>query len=571
MRLPRSASEAQLVREGLVKFLTPGWVGSARIVLTTYETLRDLEFSFAAERWSVMICDEAQKVKNPNALVTRAAKKQNVRFKIACTGTPVENTLADLWCLFDFVQPGMLGALNQFGTHYRKPIESKTDDEKKRVEELRSKIGAQLLRRTKSDVAKDLPEKIIVDACRTLPISPFQRALYSQAIELFRQRHEPDARTPFSNYLGLLQYLRVICTDPQDIGAAASTIESLDTYQKRSPKLYWLLNQLVEIRKRGEKVIVFCEFRGMQRRLRHYIRESIGILPDVINGDTAASSSSKNSRQKRLSEFQGKPGFGVIILSPLAVGFGVNIQAANHVIHYTRTWNPAKEDQATDRAYRIGQTKDVSVYYPVVTAPDFTTFDVKLDQLLDYKRELARDMLNGSGDLAPGDFDINKLAPQNGYDTLDPAIKAEQLLALSPRYLAGLAAALWKAQGYPIVYKTPGSGGDGIDVVALSPSENRGVLIQCKSSVGAAQEVTWDAVKNAFADQASYRRRHPEISFDLVCLTNQHFASEAKKQADLNKIRVVEQNEIAGLLEINPVTFSNVEEFLFSSWDEIHH
>src|SRR6202007_2235975 len=127
------------------------------------------------------------------------------------------------------------------------------------------------------------------------------------------------------------------------------------------------------------------------------------------------------SRQKRIKAFQAKPGFGVIILSPVAVGFGVNIQEANHVIHFTRTWNPAKEDQATDRAYRIGQTRDVYVYYPVVTAPDFTTFDVKLDRLLAIKRELAGDMLNGSGDIRPGEFDVMGGAPNGGAD-IDPPV-----------------------------------------------------------------------------------------------------------------------------------------------------
>src|SRR5690606_11627994 len=107
-----------------------------------------------------------------------------------------------------------------------------------------------------------------------------------------------------------------------------------------------------------------------------------------INGDTEAAASAANSRQKRIKRFQEAPGFGVLILSPVAVGFGVNIQAANHVVHFSRTWNPAKEDQATDRAYRIGQSKPVYVYYPVLRAGDFTTFDVKLDLLLEKKRSL---------------------------------------------------------------------------------------------------------------------------------------------------------------------------------------
>ena len=161
----------------------------------------------------------------------------------------------------------------------------------------------------------------------------------------------------------------------------------------------------------GEKAIIFCEFREIQRMLRHYVEQVFGFAPDIINGDTSAAAKHVASRQKRIKAFQAKPGFGVIILSPVAVGFGVNIQEANHVIHYTRNWNPAKEDQATDRAYRIGQTKQVYVYCPVVYADDFTTFEVKLDQLLSAKRALAGDMLNGTGEVTPGDFAIEDVIP----------------------------------------------------------------------------------------------------------------------------------------------------------------
>lgn len=159
-RVPRGQIDQRLQTEdGLVKFLKPNWIGDAKVVLTTYETLRDLEFSFAAQKWSLMVCDEAQRIKNPAAMVTRAAKKQNVAFRIACTGTPVENTLADMWCLFDYVQPGLLGALNDFGERYRKPIEAKTDEEKSRVEELRARISPQILRRLKTEVDTGLPRK----------------------------------------------------------------------------------------------------------------------------------------------------------------------------------------------------------------------------------------------------------------------------------------------------------------------------------------------------------------------------------------------------------------------------
>jgi SNF2 family DNA or RNA helicase len=174
-QIPKALLDAELASEGITRLLKKGWVGDAKVVLTTYETLRGLEFSLAAQRWSIMICDEAQKIKNPNAMVTRAAKKQNVRFRIACTGTPVENTLTDIWCLFDFIQAGLLGALSEFGRRYRKPIEAETDEEKERVEELRGIIKPQLLRREKKDVAKDLPAKTTDQACRRLPMSQHQR------------------------------------------------------------------------------------------------------------------------------------------------------------------------------------------------------------------------------------------------------------------------------------------------------------------------------------------------------------------------------------------------------------
>lgn len=389
----------EFAEAGITKLLKKGWVGDAKVVLTTYETLRSLEFSLAAQRWSMMICDEAQKIKNPNAMVTRAAKKQNVRFRIACTGTPVENTLTDIWCLFDFIQPGLLGALSEFGRRYRKPIEAETEEEKKRVEELRAIIKPQMLRREKKDVAKDLPAKTEDLKCRALPISDHQRALYGRGLAAYRKQQGAAAAQ-----LGFIHFIRRVCSDPFVDDPYQADRTSVADIMCLSPKMAWLLDALRAIRQRGEKAIVFCEFRDLQRTLQRCIAHALDVHPDIINGDTSASSASADSRQKRIKAFQSKPGFGVIVLSPLAVGFGVNIQAANHVIHFTRTWNPAKEDQATDRAYRIGQEREVFVYYPIVVAEDFVTFDQKLHQLLDWKRGLSSDMLNGTGEISVAEF-----------------------------------------------------------------------------------------------------------------------------------------------------------------------
>lgn len=568
LRVPREAVDFRLrTEDGLVRFLKPKWVGTAKVVLTTYETLRDLEFSFAAERWSVMVCDEAQRIKNPVAMVTRAAKKQNVGFKIACTGTPVENTLTDLWCLFDFIQPGLLGALNDFGQRYRKPIEAKNDEELARVEELRVRISPQLLRRTKAEVAKDLPQKIIVDSCRKLPLSTMQRNLYAKSIDDFKKRNDPKLQSPFKNHLGLLQYLRLICTDPRRHGLTIFKPEPLDQYRAKAPKLNWLLTQLEQIKSMDEKVIVFCEFRNIQRLLQHYIEEVFRVRADIINGDTSASSMHTASRQKRIKAFQQAPGFGVIILSPVAVGFGVNIQGANHVVHYTRTWNPAKEDQATDRAYRIGQMKDVYVYYPVVFAEDFHTFDVKLDQLLTKKRELANDMLNGSGDLTPADFNVVDVIPDGDIESIDERVNLEMALRMEWRHFEGLAAALWSKRGYDLCYCTPGTNDNGVDVVAISG--NKGELIQTKTSGNEGTRLGWETVKDVVGGEAFYRRKHPDVHFKKVGVTNQFFNTQAVEQAELNGVELVDQRRLGELLEQYSVTMMDLERLLYTEWSQV--
>lgn len=568
LRVPRESIDEKLrIEDGLVKFLKPNWVGDAQLVLTTYETLRDLEFSFALQKWSVMVCDEAQRIKNPAAMVTRAAKKQNATFKIACTGTPVENTLADLWCLFDFVQPGLLGALNDFGKTYRRPIEIDDRDAvaQGRLDELRTRIEPQILRRTKLEVAKDLPKKIIAENCRRLPLSATQRNLYAKAIEDFKkQRSDPEYKTPFKNHLGLLHYLRLVCTDPRRHGLTVFKPEPIGEYRRAAPKLDWLLTQLKEIQAKGEKVIIFCEFRNIQRLLQHYIAEVFLYESDIINGDTSASAQNANSRQKRIKAFQAKPGFGVIILSPVAVGFGVNIQGANHVVHYTRTWNPAKEDQASDRAWRIGQTKDVYVYYPVVSAEDFTTFDVKLDHLLERKRSLAGDMLNGSPDISPADFRLEDVVPDADVDSIDERVTIDIALRMEWRHFEGLAAALWSKKGFDTVYCTPASADNGVDVVAIQGLV--GELVQTKSSASETRPLNWDAVKEVVTGEAFYRRRHSGVLFKKVGLTNQSFNQQAHENARLNDVTLLERSNLEEMLNQYPVTMLDIERLLYTDW-----
>ena len=403
LRAPKEQIDQELKAQGITRLLRKNWTGNAKFVLTTYETMRDLEFALAAQPWSIMVCDEAQKIKTPAALVTRSAKKQQVRFRIACTGTPVENTLADLWCLFDFVQPGMLGALSHFSRNYRQPIEAKTDEQKARVEELRKIIEPQILHRLKTDVAKDLPVPVEDVACKSLPMSPYQERLYEGALNTLREQRQTNP----SAQLQALQAIRKICSDPHGYDLADTRELPIEDFVNQSPKMGWMIRRLKELAADhggNHKVIVFCEFRELQLVLQRVIAAFFGFAPSIVNGDTSADPTASENRQQLIDTFQLAHGFGIIILSPLAVGFGVNIQAANHVIHFTRTWNPAKEDQATARAYRIGQTRTVNVYYPGVVSDDFPSFDVRLDVLLGKKRALASDMLNGCSDLSAADF-----------------------------------------------------------------------------------------------------------------------------------------------------------------------
>lgn len=403
LRVKKHELDADLKAQGVTGLLRKSWIGDARLVLTTYETMRDLEFAMASQQWSIMVCDEAQKIKTPAAMVTRSAKKQKVRFRIACTGTPVENTLADLWCLFDFVQPGMLGALNHFSRTYRQPIEAKTDEQKAKVEELRAVIQPQILHRRKSEVAKDLPTPVEDQACKRLPMSIYQHRLYEGALNALREQR---ASNPSAQLQALLA-IRKICSDPHGFAEPDTRGLPIDRLVNESPKMGWMVERLKALAAEqalGHKVIVFCEFRELQLVLQRVIAAFFGLAPSIVNGDTSADPRASENRQQLNDAFQCKPGFNVIILSPLAVGFGVNIQAANHVIHFTRTWNPAKEDQATARAHRIGQKRTVTVYYPGVVSDKFPSFDVRLDAMLGKKRALAFDILNGCSDLKASDF-----------------------------------------------------------------------------------------------------------------------------------------------------------------------
>jgi len=354
--------------------------------LTTYETLRDYQHSFGRIRWGVVVFDEAQKIKNPKALMTDAAKAMNADFTVALTGTPVENRLTDLWCIVDTIQPGKLGSLKHFVESY----ESEAQHDEQALHKLKEFLTLQnpptvMLRRMKEDHLNGLPEKREIQQRDNM--SNVQAEEYRKTIMAARANLE-DA----PHFLEILHKLRSISLHP-----FRRSDESDEEYIRHSARLRLTFSWLDEIAARNQKALVFIEARSMQGDFAELIqrRYSLEKRPLIINGAVAG-----NERKKRVDIFQKRRGFDVMILSPKAGGVGLTLTAANHVIHLSRWWNPAVEDQCTDRVYRIGQERPVNVYLPIAVHPEYqdASFDVRLDELLKRKRHLNRTILAPPGE-----------------------------------------------------------------------------------------------------------------------------------------------------------------------------
>lgn len=573
LKQPLSLIDEQVKEKGIVDLLKPNWVGNAKLILTTYEVLTAYEFSFARQPFAFVICDEAQRIKTPGTRVTLAVKKLKADFRVACTGTPVENNLADLWCLFDFVQPGLLGALEAFGQVFRKPIEANTEQEKDAVSRLQNLIAPQTLRRTKASIAGLLKKKFFaykkadatvlqfkecldVDERLEIAMTDYQRVLYQGGLKKLQ-----DAATQKSGKkraqlsFGALHLMRAVCAEPYCLPGSKflKAVEGHAAHLGNSPKLAWMLEHLRRIEIDEHKAIIFTELREVQIALAYFLHQIFGLKVITINGDS-------DGRQSSIDKFSATPGFNVIILSTLAAGAGLNVTAANHVFHFTRAWNPAKEAQATDRAFRIGQEKDVYVYCPTIVdaiGVGFATFEVRLDALLKRKAGLAdatldknglAGMLNGSG----GDVTFDDLAGGQGGGAEVPAkfLTLDDVDRLDGWSFEVFCSVLWYKQGY-LASPTAKAGGDGgIDVVALKGRD--GELLQCKSSIKA--DIGWDAIKEVTAGAARYQTRYTGTRMTKVAVTNQRFTSGALIQAEANQVRLVMRGDLENLLGAYPTT-----------------
>lgn len=562
---PAALIDSQLAARGIIQLLKPNWVGTSKVLITTYETLVSYEFSFARQPFAFVICDEAQRLKTPGTLVTLAAKKLKANFRVACTGTPVENSLTDLWCLFDFIQPGLLGSLEEFVRLYRRPIECGTAEQKAALARLQQLIKPQTLRRTKADIAAELPKKYFawkrVDSNGLqfreklgeserleIPITDYQRVLYQGGIKKLQDAaKESDGLKRVNLSFGALHLMRAVCAEPYCLPGLKFLVDKdgRDAHLAHSPKLRWTLLRLEKIRTLREKAIIFTDRREMQLALSYFLRQEFGLKPFIINGDS-------QGRQASIDKFSEGIGFDVIILSTLAAGAGLNVTAANHVFHFTRAWNHAKETQATDRAYRIGQMRDVYVYCPTVVCGQFPTFELRLDGLLCKKAGLAGstfdqnaldDMLNGAG----GDATFRELIGTNepGADLPKRFLTIDDVDRMDGFSFEVFCSMLWGRVGFSAEVTQKRGGDGGIDVVALVDG-GIGELIQCKSSVSAA--IGWDAIKEVTAGAARYQSLFPGTRFKKVAVTNQAFTAGAVLQAEANQVHLVERHQIEQML-----------------------
>ncbi|RPF29022.1 helicase-like protein [Georgenia muralis] len=367
-----------------------------RLVLATYETLASYQLSLAQVDWGAVVFDEAQNIKNPDALRTRAAKGLKARFKLLATGTPIENSLLDFWCLMDTAQPGLLGSWPTFQEAWVTPMDGADGERKAELGRgLREEVGPFMLRRVKEDHLPDLPTKtvhsgvpapgtdIAHDPRLALTMPPPQQAAYDAHVQAFQAR----AQRSQGAALKAIQALRAVSLHPDAQGDSALAKDPSGL--ELSARMRAMLPVLDDIRSRGEKVIIFVVNKKVQQHLALWLHQRYGLPVRVVNGDTAAvSKGGGETRRRIIQDFEAEPGFNLIIMSPLAVGVGLTIVGANHAIHLERHWNPAKEAQATDRIYRIGQTRPVHVYLPIALHPHHDSFDLNLDRLLRQKTTL---------------------------------------------------------------------------------------------------------------------------------------------------------------------------------------
>jgi len=370
------------------------------LMVTSYALVRRDQALFEARPWDIVVVDEAQNIKTPDALQTRAVKALAARARVALTGTPVENHLGDLWSLFDFAEPGLLGGEARFARSFAVPIRAGDEGALAR---LSRRVGPLLLRRTKRDpeIARDLPEKQEQDVLCELTRE--QAALYRAMVEAaVRGLEDKTGMVRRAHILTALLRLKQICNHPEAFAA-----RDPDRILGRSGKLDRVLELVGELLAEGQPALVFTQFTAMAALLSRALEQRFDVRPPFFHGGLTP-----EEREQMVAEFQAPGGPPLLLVSLRAGGTGLNLTRATAVIHYDRWWNPAVEDQASDRAHRIGQLRNVHVYRMVTRG----TVEERVQRLLDDKRALARKVLEVAGDGALTELDDEALGALLQFD-----------------------------------------------------------------------------------------------------------------------------------------------------------
>ncbi|MCK9584721.1 MAG: DEAD/DEAH box helicase [Candidatus Cloacimonetes bacterium] len=354
----------------------------ADIVISSFGLIhRDLGF-LGQVKWAGIIIDEAQNIKNPDTLQSKAARSIKAEYRIALTGTPVENHATELWAIMDFLNPGYLGNLNSFRENYHRPIHIRND--KAAAEKLQRITAPFILRRLKTDksIIADLPDKIeMKEYC---PLTKEQISLYQAVADDLQDKISSSEGIERKGLiLSAILRLKQVCNHPAQFAGDNSPLPG------RSGKLQRLLEITTEVMANKERILIFTQFAQMGAILQQALQEYFGTEVLFLHG-----SLSKGKRDKLVERFQGEGDApSIFVLSLKAGGTGLNLTNANHVIHYDRWWNPAVENQATDRAFRIGQVKNVQVHKFIVSG----TLEEKIDELIE-RKQLLNEKLVGAGE-----------------------------------------------------------------------------------------------------------------------------------------------------------------------------
>ncbi len=372
----------------------PALIAAHDVTVTTYGTLRTHLKELSAITFRTVVLDEAQAIRNTTSQVFKAATSLKGRAMVAMTGTPVENRLLDYWAIMDFVNPGLLGTQSSFKKEIANPIEKERDKDKLKL--FRTVTAPFILRRLKTDkkVIADLPDKTVTD--RFCALTPEQAALYESVVDegLADVLTAQDKFSRGNKVLNMILKLRQICNAPEHFSP---------DLQHRGPefsgKAESLFEILDELNESGRKCLIFTQFKVMGDILTDWIAAKTGRKPQFIHGGVPL-----NKRTEITDKFQTDPDERILVLSLKAAGTGLNLTAATAVIHYDLWWNPAVEEQATDRTYRIGQRKDVQVFRLICA----NTFEEKINELAASKRELS-DLTVVTGEQWLGSLDDSEL------------------------------------------------------------------------------------------------------------------------------------------------------------------